>query len=126
MASLVSESSLRATTALNIILGIWLFFSPWVYKAGSNPDSWNNWIFGVLVVIFAATRYSSPETGRALSVLNLLIGIWTFVSPWVFGYTGNSGRFANSLIVGAVIFILGVYGAGSIAVHREHRPEAHL
>jgi hypothetical protein len=78
-----------------------------------------------MVVIFAGMRYGNPEGTRALSVLNLLIGAWTFISPWVFGYTVNRGRFANSLIVGAVIFILAAYGSGTVA-HHEHRPEARL
>ncbi len=123
MPNLVSRSSLRATTGINIVLGAWLFISPWVYRASGNLNAWNSWIFGVLIVLFAASRYSNPESGRGLSVLNMLFGAWIFASPWIFGYTGNTGRFTNSLIVGAAIFILGAYGSGSVAF-TEHRPEA--
>src|SRR5690606_39329247 len=99
MPNVVSRASLKATTGLSILLGVWLFLSPWIYNAAGLPDAWNSWIFGALIAIFAAARYASPATGRSLSMMNMLFGAWVFLSPWIFGYSGDSGRFANSLIV---------------------------
>lgn len=125
MANLVSKNSLKATTGLNILAGLWLFVSPWVYHASGNPDARNSWIFGALIAIFAAARNLNPSSGRILSVLNMLFGAWTFVSPWVFHYTANTGRFSNSLITGAVILFLGAYGSGSIARTTPRPPQVH-
>ena len=105
-----NRQSVKTVAALNIIAGIWLFVSPWVYNAYHNGSAWNSWIVGAVIVLFAAIRFSSPGT-RALSVLNMLLGAWTFASPWIYGYTGNSGRFINSLCVGVVVFILGAFGS---------------
>ncbi|HEY7335139.1 MAG TPA: SPW repeat protein [Bryobacteraceae bacterium] len=93
---------------MNLLAGIWLFVSPWVYRVSSNPNSWNSWIVGAIIAILAAVRIGNPFEARGASVANLILGIWTFFSPWIYGYTGYSGRFANSLIVGAIVFVLGV------------------
>jgi hypothetical protein len=46
-----------------------------------------------------------------LSWLNALLGIWAFFSPWIYGYTGNAGRFINSLCVGVIVFVLAIVSA---------------
>jgi len=40
--------------------------------------------------------------------LSIMLSIWVFFSPWVYGYTANTGRFINSLCVGVVAFVLAV------------------
>lgn len=125
MANMVSRGSLKATTGINVLLGLWLFVSPWIYRASGNPDAWNSWCFGALIAIFAAIRYAHVESARVLSVLNMLFGAWMFASPWIFSYTVEPGRFANSLIVGTVVFILGAYGSGSLPRHMEGPPPVH-
>lgn len=125
MATLVSRSSLKTTSGLNILLGLWLFLSPWIYFASANPDAWNSWILGVLIVLFAALRYANPSSGRGLSAMNMLFGGWTVLSPWIFNYTANTGRFLNSLLVGLAIFCLGAYGASKNAVRTSRPPEMH-
>ncbi len=102
-----SVSTVKATAAINILAGIWLFLSPWVYQAYSAPNAWNSWIVGALIVLFGAIRVSSPMSARGASIANLLLGIWTFASPWIYGYTNYTGRFVNSLCVGVIVFVLG-------------------
>src|SRR5690349_8511362 len=96
-------SAVKGTSSINLLAGIWLFLSPWVYRAYMMPDAWNSWIVGALIVLFAAIRVSSPEGTRGVSVLNLILGAWTFISPWVYNYTADTGRFINSLCVGVIV-----------------------
>ena len=42
-----------------------------------------------------------------LSGINALLGIWVVISPWVFGYSGNSGGAVSAVIAGVVILVLG-------------------
>jgi hypothetical protein len=38
--------------------------------------------------------------------VNLVLGIWVFFSPWIYGYASvNTGRFINSLCVGVIVFV---------------------
>lgn len=100
--------AIRTASTINLLAGIWLFVSPWVYLVYRNPDSWNNWIVGAVIVILAAIRLGNPLQAGGVSVVNMLLGIWTFASPWIYGYTGYTGRFINSLCVGVVVFAFGV------------------
>ena len=114
----MSSGPIRPITIINMLAGIWLFVSPWVYGAYTNGTAWNSWIVGALIVLFAAIHYSSPSM-RSLSIINMLLGIWTFFSPWIYGYAGNSGRFINSLCVGVIVFIVGAFGSASYG-HTTH------
>jgi SPW repeat len=40
-------------------------------------------------------------------VFQLLVGIWMFISPFVFGY-GDTRFATNNMVFGAIVFILGV------------------
>ncbi len=98
-------------SAINVLAGIWLFVSPWVYGSAGNGNSWNSWIVGALIAVFAFIQWNNPLGLRFLSWLNCLLGIYTFFSPWIYNYTGNTGRFVNSLCVGVVVFVLAITAA---------------
>jgi site-specific recombinase len=38
-----------------------------------------------------------------------LIGIWLFVSPWIYNFADNSGALWNNLIFGVIILILAIW-----------------
>lgn len=57
------------------------------------------------MIIFAITRLSRPAYSTAMSWANLVLGIWILCSPWIYGYVANTGRFINSLCVGAVVIV---------------------
>jgi hypothetical protein len=102
---------IKVASGINILAGIWLFVSPWVYGAYTKPNAWNSWIVGAIIIILAAIRYSSPAGLAGFSWFNMLLGAYTFASPWIYAYTGNTGRFVNSLCVGVVVFFLALWAA---------------
>jgi hypothetical protein len=106
-----SMPAVKATAAINLLLGFWLFISPWVYRVHVSLHAWNSWIVGALIVIFAGARFSNPLTTRGLSFANLALGAWTFASPWILSYTSQTPDFVNSLCVGVIVFVLGAYGS---------------
>jgi hypothetical protein len=87
--------------------------SPWVYGAAASPNAWNSWIVGALIFIFAATRLNRPRLA-SVSWLNVILGIWAFISPWIYGYAGNAGRLMNSLCVGAIVFVAALVSANAM------------
>jgi hypothetical protein len=101
----------KLASGLSLLAGIWFFVSPWVYGAYATRDAWNAWIIGFLIAVFAGMRFANPLTMTALSWLNCLFGIWAFISPWIYAYRGHTGRFVNSLVVGAVVFLLSIWSA---------------
>ncbi len=104
-------NSVRAASTIVLLAGIWFFVSPWVYGAYTNANAWNSWIVGAVLFIFGCIRVARPAYSTALSWCNMVLGIWAFFSPWIYGYMGNTGRFINSLCVGVVVFVLSIASA---------------
>jgi hypothetical protein len=86
---------------LNVILGVWLMFSPTVldYDAVASTMSY---IVGPMVSCFAYLAIWSIS--RGLRWANLPLGIWLVIAPWIFHY--SLPALFNSLIVGAAIMLL--------------------
>lgn len=100
---------------LTLILGLWYIASPWIYgyANGNTASVWNSVIVGILIALFAATRLSNRGAMPAARWLDLLLGIWAFFSPWIFGYVRAEPRFINSLCVGVLVFVLSLWGTGT-------------
>lgn len=97
---------IRAASVICLLAGIWLFVSPWVYGAYTSGNAWNSWIVGAAIFLLACARVSRPAYSTGISWVNLVLGIWVFFSPWIYGYvTVNTGRFINSLCVGVIVFV---------------------
>jgi SPW repeat len=100
-----SPSAISMAAGLDLLIALWFFVSPWVYGAYHNADSWNSWIVGGVMAIIAAVCLSNIHAASA-SWVNVVLAVWVFFSPWIYGYTMNTGRFINSLCVGIVAFVL--------------------
>lgn len=99
----------KTASSICLLAGIWLFVSPWVYGAFTNGNAWNAWIVGGLIILFGIMRILRPAYSTVLGWCNIILGIWTFFSPWIYGFAGtNGGRFINSLCVGVIVFVLAI------------------
>src|SRR5579883_1220633 len=79
---------------VNVLLAIWLFFSPWILQFGNvaaaepvtggatsqaaTNAAWNAWVLGVIVFLIAVSAISRMELWQEW--LNLLLGAWIFVA----------------------------------------------
>lgn len=103
--------AIRVTSTLCLLAGIWFFVSPWIYGVEASANAWNCWIIGGFMILFGILRIARPVYSTALSWCNTVLGIWAFCSPWIYGYTGDGGRFINSLCVGIIVFIFSIASA---------------
>lgn len=102
----------RATVAtasgINVLAGIWLIIAPFVLGY-SNNVYWNDIVFGAIVGILALARISGAWRASWLSWVNMLIGVWIFVSAF---WLDNQARASwNDVILGAIVFFLGLISA---------------
>lgn len=114
------QSGFRVACSIAFLAGIWFFVSPWVYGSYGLSNAWNNWIVGAAIAILAAFRLGYPPETMWISWINCLLGIWTFTSPWVYGYNTDHDRLVNSLCVGVVLFVVGLWN-GMSAPQTSHR-----
>jgi hypothetical protein len=109
----------------NAILAIWLFISPWVIGFGNagaattgaagtaaaaggefgGTASWNAWVLGVIVFLVAVSAMGRRFV-MSQEWVNLVLGIWIFVAPWVLGFVSLGSAAWDHWIVGALIFLV--------------------
>lgn len=89
----------------NLILGLWLFASPWLlHFTGATAAARNAWIFGAIIaVLAAATLY---EVQRWEEWTNVVLGLWVAISPWLLRFSGDQVTMRNALIVGILVLCI--------------------
>lgn len=90
---------------LVLLLGIWMIISPFVfgYPYGSG-GAINAYCSGVAMLVLAAVDLSGTYAWAV--GLNVLLGIWLIISPWVVNGLPGSSFDANEISVGIVAIIL--------------------
>ena len=110
---------------INVLLGVWLIISPFFYTISAPATAsatWNNVIVGTLIVICAALRTFSHQRRVALSGVNIVLGIWTLISPWIYGYSTDAPRFGTNIVAGSLVIALAILSG--CRTYREHRHQA--
>ncbi len=96
----------RTARILNLILGVWLFISAFVWP--HNPaQQTNTWIMGVIGVVVALVAMSvSPARW-----VNTAMSIWLFISVWALPHQNLATQWNNALVAIA-IFVLSLVPSG--------------
>lgn len=103
----------------NLLLGLWVFVSPWVLQhtmttgaaaagAVTSAAMWSFYISGIAIAILAAAALLAFQTWEEW--VNLALGSWLFVSPWVLGFSTSTLLMWNAVIAGALIVLLAGWG----------------
>jgi hypothetical protein len=95
---------------VNIVAGLGLLISPWLLGFTAEAYAgWNAWIVGASVTLVAVTAlYAFYE---AEEWVNLVLGLWAVVAPWVLGFSAVTAAMWAHVIAGIVVAVL---AAGSI------------
>ena len=100
-------------SGINLILGLWLIIAPFVlgFAAANRGSEWNNIAVGMIVAIIAAIRIWGGRSAGWLSWVNVALGLWLIISPWIYGNSGVASILWDDIIVGAIIVVLGAWSA---------------
>ena len=91
-----------------LLLGIWLVVSPWVFGyPGGSPAALNAFIAGAVMAILAA--FDLYKTYVWAVLLNIVIGAWVAVSPWLVGIAADRGMTWSMAVVGIATIVLGLW-----------------
>lgn len=89
------------------ILGIWLLLSPWALFFDPETIAVHNAVaVGALIIIAEIVELSVFRDWEEW--INVLLGVWLVVSPWVLGIASAAARW-NFVVVGALVVALAVY-----------------
>jgi len=95
-------------TALNIIMviaGLGLALSPWYlgYTAESHA-AWDAWIVGAGVALVGALALFMFH--EAEEWVNLALGIWAVIAPWLLGFAVITAAAMAHVIAGLIVAIM--------------------
>jgi hypothetical protein len=88
----------------NLILGAFLFFSPWIFGFGGTRAAENANIAGIIIVVLAIAALAAFAVWEEW--LNLIVGLWTLISPWVLGFHGTTKPMTVCVVVGILVAVL--------------------
>ena len=106
-----------------LLLGLWLLVSPWAfsYPEGS-PQMINAFASGLVIAVLAA--FDLYKTYFWAVVVNLLVGVWVAVSPWVLRLADQRVVMWNELIVGIAVVVLALWELRTDPEQHKHWPGA--
>ena len=87
----------------NLILGAVLFASPWMFSFDAGWVSENAYISGIVIAVLAIAALAAFAVWEEW--LNLIVGLWVLVSPWILGFQGTTAMTVH-VIIGAAVAIL--------------------
>lgn len=99
---------------LNVLAGVWLIISPYVLGFARTSAATNAIIVGIIVGILALISATSPESAMWTSWLNIILGVWMIISPFILGFTGGA-IVMNSIILGIIVIALSAWSSSTTA-----------
>lgn len=117
-----------AVDVVNLGLGVFLFASPWLFALPPGLGRTTSWMAGATIAIVAVLSIvnlfefaSDPEWFQQEEWINLVVGLWVAVCPWIIG-------FHQDTIAMDVHFAVGLAIAAIAAVELwllHHKPHEH-
>jgi len=113
----------KALSWLVAIVGVWELVAAFVLGYSTTSAAlWNAVIFGIALIILGiwAAVSSREETDKTLDWINLAVGIWLILAPFLLGYTAVATAVLNDVIVGLVVVVLAGWGVYTISHLHPH------
>jgi hypothetical protein len=110
----------------NLVFALFLFVTPWLFAYANEDARIDLWASGALIAVISLATFVAFSTWEEW--LNLLLGIWLVISPWILGFT-HTRAMHFSIGIGAVVaFMAGLeiwllYDASSDIRHRPEHEE---
>jgi hypothetical protein len=119
-----ASRSAAMASGLNIIAGLWLIISPWVLNySQQNNAVWDAVVIGSAIAILALARTAAPRQFEQLSWVNVLLGAWMVIAPFVLVYNAvgsTTGIYWNDIVTGLIVIGLAVWSWGSTVESRSN------
>jgi SPW repeat len=93
----------RYCDVANLVLGAILFFSPWIFTFAAGAQSQNAFVTGLAIVVLAIAALAAFAVWEEW--LNLIVGLWSVVSPWVLGFQGTTAMTVH-VVIGILVAVL--------------------
>jgi hypothetical protein len=105
----------RIASGITLIAGIWLMVSPRITGVSNQMMGINSSMFlGAVISLIGLYRLADPKHGVWLSWLNLLIGLWVLIMPFILNnYSLN--EIVSNFVVGLIVAVTASVSAAETA-----------
>ncbi|MCT7374820.1 SPW repeat protein [Chelativorans salis] len=94
-----------ALDVVNLVVGIALLLTPWALGfMAETTAAWNAWVVGALIALVAIGALVSFAEWEEW--VNLVLGIWAIISPWVLGFAAIAAALWAHVIAGLIVAVL--------------------
>jgi hypothetical protein len=96
--------------SINVLLGLGLFFSPWVLDFGAQETAARNaHVFGAILAVMAIAALFAYKIWEEW--VSAVLGAWLFVSPWVLQFSEHSTAKFTHVLIGVAAIVLAIWSA---------------
>jgi len=103
------------------LAGLWEVIAVFILGYTASPAAlWNALIVGVALLVLGvwAALSNREATDKTLDWINVIIGAWLIIAPFILGYTAIAAAMWNDIIVGIVVIVFEVWAATTLG--RQH------
>ena len=80
--------------------------------------AWSPYVAGALLVIFSIWELADKRIWEEW--INLIIGAWVFISPWVLGFSHTVNAAWIMFVFGAITFVITLWSIGNAGKLTQH------
>lgn len=117
--------TVKTLSWLVVVLGVWEVLAPFILGYSSTASAlWDAIILGVALIVLAgwAALSNQGATVKALAWINVVLGVWLIIAPFIIRYNTVAAAMWNDIIVGIVVVVL----AGWAALTKVSSPSGHV
>lgn len=108
MDKVISRLRLQWRDAVMLLLGTWLFASPFVFDyADSLFAMYNAIAFGAIIAVAAIAALSDFHEWEEW--VSAAFGAWLMASPWVLDFTAVKYALVNHVVIGLIVAALAAW-----------------
>jgi hypothetical protein len=96
-------SNAKLCDVANLILGMILFFSPWLFGLSAGAEWQTASTVGIFIAVLSIAALAAFAVWEEW--LNLIVGLALIVSPWLLGFQ-NSDAMTVDVVIGAIVAAL--------------------
>lgn len=93
----------RLCDVLNLVVGALLLFSPWIFAFASGVQTQNAMISGIIIAVLSIAALAAFAEWEEW--LNLVVGLWVLVSPWVLGFANTNAMWVH-ITIGIIVAVV--------------------
>lgn len=109
---MANREQAMTASGLNVLAGIWLIISPYLLGFANTSSATNAIIVGIIVGIVALIRVLTSENTAWLSWVNIVLGVWLLISPFMLGFMAGRDLW-NSIILGILVIVFAAWSSSA-------------